>query len=64
MTVIRQYNEKDREQIIELWKTCDLIRTWNAPNKILIGKRGLVMVCLRHKVQLVREIVADKKHGI
>ena len=33
MTLIRQYNEKDREQIIELWKTCNLTRPWNDPNK-------------------------------
>ena len=33
MIVIRQYSEKDREQIIELWKTCDLTRPWNDPNK-------------------------------
>ena len=33
MTVIRKYDEKDREQIIELWKTCNLTRPWNDPNK-------------------------------
>ena len=33
MKVIRQYSEKDREQIIELWKTCDFTRPWNDPNK-------------------------------
>ena len=40
MTVIRQYNEKDREQIIELWKTCDLTRSWNDPNKDFDRKKG------------------------
>ena len=33
MIVIRQYSEKDREQIIESWKTCDLTLPWNDPNK-------------------------------
>ena len=33
MTVIRLYDEKDREQIIELWKTCNLTRPWNKKNK-------------------------------
>ena len=31
MTAIRNYHEKDREQIIELWKTCNLTRPWNDP---------------------------------
>ena len=38
MTVIRQYNERDREQVIELWKTCNLTRPWNDPNKDLDRK--------------------------
>ena len=46
MTVIRKYDEKDREQIIELWKTCNLTRPWNDPNKGLIEKKVLVMTCL------------------
>ena len=41
MTLIRQYNEKDREQIIELWKTCNLTRPWNDPNKDLDRKNGV-----------------------
>ena len=32
MKIIRKYDEKDREQIIELWKTCNLTRPWNDPN--------------------------------
>ena len=39
MTVIRQYNERDREQVIELWKTCNLTRPWNDPNKDLDRKK-------------------------
>ena len=33
MTVIRRYDGKDRGQIIELSKTCNLTRPWNDPNK-------------------------------
>tara|TARA_Y100001934_G_C11915277_1_gene568575 strand:- start:10 stop:435 length:426 start_codon:yes stop_codon:yes gene_type:complete len=40
MTVIRQYNEKDRDQVIELWKTCKLTRPWNDPNKDFDRKKG------------------------
>ena len=40
MTVIRKYDEKDREQIIELWKTCNLTRPWNDPNKDFDRKKG------------------------
>ena len=39
MTVIRQYNERDREQVIELWKICNLTRPWNDPNKDLDRKK-------------------------
>ena len=41
MTFIRQYNEKDREKIIELWKTCNLTRTWNDPNNDFDRKNGV-----------------------
>ena len=41
MIVIRQYSEKDRQQIIELWKTCDLIRPWNDPTKDFDRKKGV-----------------------
>ncbi|WP_027330655.1 GNAT family acetyltransferase [Marinimicrobium agarilyticum] len=30
---IRKFNEPDREDIIELWKACNLTRPWNDPNK-------------------------------
>lgn len=30
---IRQYEEKDREQIIKLWDKCNLTRSWNDPIK-------------------------------
>jgi len=33
MTVIRRYDEKDREQIIDLWKTCNLKRPCNKKTK-------------------------------
>ena len=37
--VIRGYNEKDKEQVIELWKNCNLTRPWNDPNKDLDRKK-------------------------
>ena len=40
MTITRQYNEKDRKQVIDLWKTCNLIRPWNDPNKDFDRKKG------------------------
>ena len=39
MPTIRHYNEKDREQVIQLWKTCKLTRPWNDPNKDLDRKK-------------------------
>ena len=41
MKIIRQYNEKDREQVIELWETCNLTRPWNDPNKDFVRKKGV-----------------------
>ena len=46
MVVIRQYIEKGREQIIELWKTCDLLALGMTQTKILIEKRGSVKIYL------------------
>ena len=46
MTVIRKYDEKDREQIIELWKTCNLTHPWNDPNKDFDKKKVLVKTYL------------------
>ena len=41
MILIRQYYEKEREQIIELLKTCNLTRPWNDPNKDFDRKNGV-----------------------
>jgi len=30
---IRLFEERDRDQLIALWKACDLTRPWNDPNK-------------------------------
>ena len=32
MEIIRPYSEEDKEKIILLWKSCNLIREWNNPS--------------------------------
>ena len=29
---VRDFSETDRSAVIELWRTCDLVRPWNDPN--------------------------------
>lgn len=29
---VRDFSEPDRSAVIELWRTCDLVRPWNDPN--------------------------------
>ena len=41
MTVIRNFEEKDRKQVTQLWDICGLIRSWNDPNKDLDRKQRL-----------------------
>jgi ribosomal protein S18 acetylase RimI-like enzyme len=41
MTIVRQYNENDRENVIALWKICDLTRPWNDPDKDFDRKKGV-----------------------
>jgi len=40
MKNIRVYRERDREQVLELWQECNLIRPKNDPNKDLDRKKG------------------------
>ena len=32
MEIIRPYSEEDKEKVILLWKSCNLIREWNNPS--------------------------------
>ena len=40
MKNIRLYGEGDREQVLALWRECNLVRPKNNPNKDLDRKRG------------------------
>ena len=69
MTVIRQYNEKDREQIIDLWKTCNLTRPWNDPNKDFDRKKGVgedLFIVLEYENKIVGTVMGgyDGHRGI
>ena len=64
MTVIRKYDEKDREQIIELWKTCNLTRPWNDPNKDFDRKKGFgedLFIVLEYKNKIIGTVMEN--HG-
>jgi ribosomal protein S18 acetylase RimI-like enzyme len=30
---VRPFDEPDRDAVIDLWKACDLVRSWNDPNR-------------------------------
>ena len=52
---IRVYNDNDRKKVIELWKTCKLVRPWNDPDKDLdrknkIGKKLFLILELDNKI--------------
>ena len=69
MTVIRQYNERDREQVIELWKTCNLTRPWNDPNKDLDRKKGTgeeLFIVLEYEDKIVGTVMGgyDGHRGV
>ena len=40
MIVIRQYSEKDREQIIELWKICNSLIKFKNRTNICYSSKG------------------------
>ena len=68
MTVIRKYNKKDRVQVIELWKTCNLTRSWNDPNKDLNRKKGNgedLFVVLEYKNKIIGTVMGGYDgHGV
>ena len=41
MAIIRQFREEDKEQVINLWNICKLIRSWNDPMKDIERKKGV-----------------------
>ena len=52
---IRQYDEGDRERVIELWDKCNLIRSWNDPNqdinrKLTVQKEYFFIVEMTEKI--------------
>ncbi len=69
MTNIRQFNEKDRDQVIALWKSCNLIRSWNDPNKDFDRKKGFgeeLFIVLEHQDIIVGTVMGgyDGHRGV
>ena len=69
MTTIRKYNEKDREQVTELWKLCNLTRSWNDPNKDINRKNGVgenLFVVLEYKNKIIGTVMGgyDGHRGV
>ena len=69
MTIIRQYNEKDREQVIQLWEICKLTRSWNDPKKDLDRKKGIgenLFIVLEHENKIIGTVMGgyDGHRGI
>ena len=58
---IRSYHESDESSIISLWKKCDLIRSWNDPQKDIQRKlnvqAGLFLVGLLEG-QIIASVIA------
>ena len=60
MIVIRQYSGKDKEQIIDLWKTCDLTWPWNNSNKDFDRKKGVgegLFIVLEYENKIIGTII-------
>ena len=69
MIRIRAYQDKDREQVISLWKTCKLTRPWNDPNKDLDRKKGVgneLFIILEVENQLIGTVMGgyDGHRGV
>ena len=69
MHKIRRYIEKDRDEVIELWKTCQLIRPWNDPLKDIDRKKSLgkdLFVVLAHKQNIIGTVMGgyDGHRGV
>ena len=69
MIRIRTYQDKDREQVISLWKTCKLTRPWNDPNKDIDRKNGVgneLFIILEVENQLIGTVMGgyDGHRGV
>ena len=69
MIRISAYQDKDREQVISLWKTCKLTRQWNDPNKDLDRKKGVgneLFIILEVENQLIGTVMGgyDGHRGV
>ena len=41
---VRPFRERDRSEVIELWRRCDLTRPWNDPGLDIDRKSALAMI--------------------
>ena len=69
MIRIRAYQDKDREQVISLWKTCKLTRPWNDPKKDIDRKTGVgneLFIILEVENQLIGTVMGgyDGHRGV
>ena len=69
MTVIRPYEDSDKEQVINLWMKCDLIRPWNDPHKDINRKKGKgsdLFIILEYKNEIIGTVMGgyDGHRGI
>ena len=69
MTVIRPYEDSDKEQVINLWMKCDLIRPWNDPHKDINRKKGKgsdLFIILEYKDEIIGTVMGgyDGHRGI
>ena len=69
MNKIRKYIEKDRDEVIELWKICQLTRPWNDPLKDIERKKSFgedLFVVLEHKKKIIGTVMGgyDGHRGV
>ena len=69
MTVIRPYEDSDKEQVINLWMKCDLIRPWNDPYQDINRKKGRgsdLFIILEYKDEIIGTVMGgyDGHRGI
>ncbi len=67
--IIRIYQERDRKQVLALWKECNLIRSKNDPEKDLNRKQGFgedLFLVLENKEKIIGTVMGgyDGHRGI
>ena len=67
--IIRIYQERDRKQVLALWKECNLIRSRNDPEKDLNRKQGFgddLFLVLENKEKIIGTVMGgyDGHRGI